>query len=125
MPSGAALLLALLALAAIGPSPANAAVSYDHRAVVINGQRRVLISGSIHYPRSAPEMWPDLLRKAKDGGLDVVQTYVFWNGHEPVQGQYYFGDRYDLVRFVKLAHQAGLYVHLRIGPYVCAEWNFG
>jgi beta-galactosidase GanA len=42
-----------------------------------------------------------------------------------VQGQYYFGDRYDLVRFVKLAKQAGLYVHLRIGPYVCAEWNFG
>ena len=91
MPGGAALLLALLlaalAAAAVGPSPANAAVSYDHRAVVINGQRRVLISGSIHYPRSAPEMWPDLLQKAKDGGLDVVQTYVFWNGHEPSPGQ--------------------------------------
>lgn len=39
--------------------------------------------------------------------------------------QYYFEDRYDLVRFVKLVQQAGLYVHLRIGPYVCAEWNFG
>ncbi|RLN12832.1 hypothetical protein C2845_PM09G16760 [Panicum miliaceum] len=128
MSGGAALRLALLAAAAAAAivlSPANAAVSYDHRAVVINGQRRVLISGSIHYPRSTPEMWPDLLQKARDGGLDVVQTYVFWNGHEPVQGQYYFGDRYDLVRFVKLAHQAGLYVHLRIGPYVCAEWNFG
>nr|ACG30563.1 beta-galactosidase precursor [Zea mays] len=126
--SGGAPLLALLLLAAaamIAPSPANAAVSYDHRAVVINGQRRILISGSIHYPRSTPEMWPGLLQKAKDGGLDVVQTYVFWNGHEPVRGQYYFGDRYDLVRFVKLAKQAGLYVHLRIGPYVCAEWNFG
>ncbi|XP_066369763.1 beta-galactosidase 9 [Miscanthus floridulus] len=125
--SGGVLLLALLAAAAIitVPSPANAAVSYDHRAVVINGQRRILISGSIHYPRSTPEMWPDLLQKAKDGGLDVIQTYVFWNGHEPQQGQYYFGDRYDLVRFVKLAKQAGLYVHLRIGPYVCAEWNFG
>ena len=128
--SGGMLLLALPALLAaaaiiIVPSPANAVVSYDHRAVVINGQRRILISGSIHYPRSTPEMWPDLLQKAKDGGLDVVQTYVFWNGHEPVQGQYYFGDRYDLVRFVKLAKQAGLYVHLRIGPYVCAEWNYG
>jgi beta-galactosidase GanA len=32
-------------------------------------------------------MWPDLIQKAKDGGLDVIQTYVFWNGHEPVQGQ--------------------------------------
>jgi hypothetical protein len=126
--SGGALLVALLAAAAViasSPAPANAAVSYDHRAVTINGQRRVLISGSIHYPRSTPEMWPDLLQKSKDGGLDVVQTYVFWNGHEPVQGQYYFGDRYDLVRFVKFAKQAGLLVHLRIGPYVCAEWNFG
>ncbi|GJM98125.1 hypothetical protein PR202_ga15102 [Eleusine coracana subsp. coracana] len=115
---------AAVILAAFSPA-ANGAVSYDHRAVVINGQRRILMSGSIHYPRSTPEMWPDLIQKAKDGGLDVIQTYVFWNGHEPVQGQYYFGDRYDLVRFVKLAKQAGLYVHLRIGPYVCAEWNFG
>jgi beta-galactosidase len=71
------------------------------------------------------QMWPGLIQKAKDGGLDVVQTYVFWNGHEPAQGQYYFADRYDLVRFVKLVRQAGLYVHLRVGPYVCAEWNFG
>lgn len=70
-------------------------------------------------------MWPDLIQKAKDGGLDVIQTYVFWNGHEPSPGQYYFGGNYDLVRFIKLVKQAGLYVHLRIGPYVCAEWNFG
>ncbi|CAM0910213.1 unnamed protein product [Alopecurus aequalis] len=125
MSGGVLLLLVLLVAAAVLASPANAAVSYDHRAIVINGQRRILMSGSIHYPRSTPEMWPDLIQKAKDGGLDVIQTYVFWNGHEPVQGQYYFGDRYDLVRFVKLAKQAGLYVHLRIGPYVCAEWNFG
>ncbi|XP_068647929.1 beta-galactosidase-like isoform X1 [Aristolochia californica] len=100
-------------------------VTYDRKAVIINGQRRILISGSIHYPRSTPEMWPDLIQKAKDGGLDVIQTYVFWNGHEPSPGNYYFQDRYDLVKFVKLVHQAGLYLHLRIGPYVCAEWNFG
>lgn len=103
----------------------TASVSYDRRAIVINGQRRILISGSIHYPRSSPEMWPDLIQKAKEGGLDVIQTYVFWNGHEPSQGKYYFEGRYDLVRFIKLVKQAGLYVNLRIGPYVCAEWNFG
>ncbi|KAI3669477.1 hypothetical protein L6452_40713 [Arctium lappa] len=28
-------------------------------------------------------MWPDLIQKAKEGGLDVIQTCVFWNGHEP------------------------------------------
>ncbi|XVF35016.1 hypothetical protein REPUB_Repub18cG0108700 [Reevesia pubescens] len=103
----------------------SATVSYDRKAIIINGRRRILLSGSIHYPRSTPEMWPDLIAKAKEGGLDVIQTYVFWNGHEPSPGKYYFEDRYDLVRFIKLVQQAGLYVHLRIGPYVCAEWNFG
>lgn len=39
--------------------------------------------------------------------------------------QYDFEGRYDLVRFIKLIQKAGLYAHLRIGPYVCAEWNFG
>ncbi|XP_074353625.1 beta-galactosidase-like isoform X2 [Apium graveolens] len=100
-------------------------VTYDNKAIIINGQRRILISGSIHYPRSTPEMWPDLIQKAKDGGLDVIQTYVFWNGHEPSPEKYNFEGRYDLVRFLKVVQQAGLYVHLRIGPYVCAEWNFG
>jgi hypothetical protein len=31
-------------------------VTYDHKAIVINGRRRILISGSIHYPRSTPEV---------------------------------------------------------------------
>lgn len=33
------------------------------------------------------QMWPDLIEKAKEGGLDVIQTYVFWNGHEPSPGK--------------------------------------
>ncbi|KAL5069904.1 hypothetical protein RYX36_020791 [Vicia faba] len=39
--------------------------------------------------------------------------------------QYNFEGRYDLVRFIKTVQKVGLYVNLRIGPYVCAEWNFG
>eukprot|EP00928_Gymnodinium_smaydae_P016376 TRINITY_DN16131_c0_g1_i1.p1 TRINITY_DN16131_c0_g1~~TRINITY_DN16131_c0_g1_i1.p1 ORF type:complete len:665 (+),score=-23.34 TRINITY_DN16131_c0_g1_i1:133-2127(+) len=104
---------------------ASTSVSYDGRALLINGQRRVLISGSIHYPRSTPEMWPDLIAKSKDGGIDVIETYVFWNGHEPEKRQYNFWGRFDLVRFLKTVQEAGLYAHLRIGPYACAEWNYG
>ncbi|KAI7734743.1 hypothetical protein M8C21_002996 [Ambrosia artemisiifolia] len=100
-------------------------VTYDHRSLIINGQRRILISGSVHYPRSTPEMWDDLVIKAKNGGLDVIDTYVFWNVHEPSPGVYDFSGRYDLVRFIKTVARNGLYVNLRIGPYVCAEWNFG
>ncbi|KAI4325453.1 hypothetical protein MLD38_030853 [Melastoma candidum] len=100
-------------------------VTYDRKSLVIDGQRRILFSGSIHYPRSTPEMWEDLVLKAKDGGLDVIETYVFWNVHEPSPGNYNFEGRADLVRFIKTIQKAGLYAHLRIGPYVCAEWNFG
>ncbi|XP_071702809.1 beta-galactosidase 3-like isoform X2 [Rutidosis leptorrhynchoides] len=103
----------------------HCSVTYDNKAIVINGERRILISGSIHYTRSTPEMWEDLVKKAKDGGLDVIDTYVFWNVHEPSPGNYNFEGRYDLVRFLKTVQKAGMYVHLRIGPYVCAEWNFG
>ncbi|KAK9227306.1 hypothetical protein WN943_012356 [Citrus x changshan-huyou] len=103
----------------------SANVTYDHRALVIDGKRRVLQSGSIHYPRSTPEVWPELIRKSKEGGLEVIETYVFWNYHEPIRGQYYFEGRFDLVRFVKTVQEAGLFLHLRIGPYACAEWNYG
>lgn len=79
------LLFVILATSLIAQHEAS--VSYDYKAITINGQRRILLSGSIHYPRSTPEMWPDLIQKAKEGGLDVIQTYVFWNGHEPSPGK--------------------------------------
>ena len=31
-------------------------------------------------------MWEDVIMKAKEGGLDVIETYVFWNVHEPSPG---------------------------------------
>lgn len=115
---------------AAAPAPVGAkinttSVTYDRRSLIIDGQRKLLISASIHYPRSVPSMWPGLVQTAKEGGVDVIETYVFWNGHEPSPGNYYFGGRWDLVKFVKIVQLAGMYVMLRIGPFVAAEWNFG
>ncbi|CBI21589.3 unnamed protein product, partial [Vitis vinifera] len=70
-------------------------------------------------------MWSGLVRIAKEGGIVVFETYVFWNGHELSPGNYYFGGRYDLLKFVKIVQQAGMYLILCIGPFVAAEWNFG
>lgn len=100
-------------------------VKYDGRALIINGQRKIIFSGSIHYPRSTPEMWPVLIAKAKEGGIDVIQTYVFWNVHEPIQGQFNFQGRNDIVRFIKTVQDQGLYVSLRIGPFIESEWKYG
>ncbi|KAL4632699.1 hypothetical protein ACB092_04G069400 [Castanea dentata] len=100
-------------------------VTYDSHSLIIKGQHKLLISAAIHYPRSVPAMWPGLVQTAKEGGADVIETYVFWNGHELSPNNYYFGGRYDLVKFVKIVQEAGLYLILRIGPFVAAEWNFG
>ncbi|KDP29649.1 hypothetical protein JCGZ_18811 [Jatropha curcas] len=100
-------------------------VSYDGRSLIINGKRELLFSGSIHYPRSTPDMWPELITKAKQGGLNVIQTYVFWNIHEPVKGEYHFEGRFDVVKFMKIIQEKGMYATLRLGPFIQAEWNHG
>ncbi|KAI4963285.1 hypothetical protein ZWY2020_015107 [Hordeum vulgare] len=110
--------LALLLLAAAAAVASGTEVGYDGRSMVIDGERRLLISGSIHYPRSTPE-------EGQGGRADAIETYVFWNGHEPRRRQYNFEGSYDIVRFFKEVQDAGMYAILRIGPYICGEWNYG
>ncbi|KAJ8769849.1 hypothetical protein K2173_008931 [Erythroxylum novogranatense] len=118
-------LLLVLQLAVLGGGVHGGNVTYDGRSLIINGQRKILFSGSIHYPRSTPEMWPSLIAKAKEGGLDVIDTYVFWNLHEPRPRKYDFRGRLDIIRFIKQVQAHGLYVCLRIGPFIEAEWSYG
>jgi hypothetical protein len=98
---------------------------YDSRAVLIDGERILLLSGAIHYPRSTPEMWDEMMLRSKAAGLNTIETYVFWNFHERERGVFDFSGRLDLRRFCETAQKHGLYVMLRIGPYICAEINYG
>jgi hypothetical protein len=102
-----------------------ATVTYDDRSYHIDGRRIWLTSGTIHYFRVPAGLWRDRLLKAKRAGLNCIETYVAWNFHEAAEGKWDFtGDR-DVVAFVKLCKELGLYVILRPGPYICAEWDFG
>jgi hypothetical protein len=58
---------------AVRGAPYN--VSHDDRAVLVNGQRLLLQSGIIHYPRSTPDMWPRLMQLTRAANLNTVQTY--------------------------------------------------
>ena len=51
-------------------------------------------------------------------------SYVAWNLHEPQPGVYDFNGQQDLEEFIRLANSYGLLVILRVGPYICAEWEF-
>jgi hypothetical protein len=39
--------------------------------------------------------------------------------------QYNFEGRYDIVKFIREIQAQGLYVSLRIGPFIEAEWKYG
>ena len=92
---------------------------------VLNGKPFQIISGEMHYARIPRAYWRNRLRMARAMGLNTVSTYVFWNQHEQVRGLYDFSGQNDVAEFIREAQQEGLYVILRPGPYVCAEWEWG
>ena len=104
------LLVVLAAASAQSPT-----VSYDARALLINGTRKLILSGGIHYVRSSRYEWDRLFKLASAMGLNNIETYVFWNFHEPQFRRYMFDDRGDLERFLQTAQANNLTVTLRIG----------
>ena len=101
------------------------ALKIEGNKFTLDGQDFVIHSGAMHYFRTMPEDWHDRLDKMKKCGLNTVETYVPWNLHEPEEGQFCFEGLCDIERFIKTAHDVGLYVIVRPGPYICAEWEFG
>ncbi len=102
-----------------------ASVTYDDRSFMIDGRRIWLVSGSLHYFRIPADLWADRLLKAKRAGLNCVSTYIAWNFHEPKEAQWELEDNKDILEFISLADDLGLYVILRPGPYIGSEWDFG
>jgi beta-galactosidase len=106
------------------PRPTQALlVRGDH--LELNGKPFVPVSGELHYARIPREDWRARLKMARAMGLNTIATYVFWNVHEPEAGKFNFSGNADLAEFLREAQQEGLYVMLRVGPYSCAEWEFG
>jgi beta-galactosidase len=106
--------------------PAGAhAFSVANGQFTLDGKPFQVISGEMHYPRIPRAYWRDRLRKARAMGLNTITTYTFWNEHEPRPGVFDFSGNNDVAEFIREAQQEGLYVILRPGPYVCAEWELG
>ncbi|KAM4566081.1 beta-galactosidase-1-like protein 2 [Odontesthes bonariensis] len=84
-----------------------------------------ILGGSVHYFRIPRAYWEDRLLKMKACGLNTLTTYVPWNLHEPEQGVFDFEHQLDLEAYLRLAASLDLWVILRPGPYICAEWDLG
>ncbi|XP_054717732.1 beta-galactosidase-like [Uloborus diversus] len=100
-------------------------VDYENNCFLKDGKPFRYVSGSIHYFRVPPEFWHDRIYKMKMAGLNAIQTYVEWSGHEPEPGTYNFDGYYDLPKFLKTAHDLDMLVILRAGPFIDAERDMG
>ena len=97
------------------------------RRLWVGSEGRALLSGEVHYWRLDPSMWPDVLERVTEIGLDVVSTYVCWDFHEVFAGRFDFrGETHpqrNLLGFLELAQRQGFWVLIRPGPYIYAEWR--
>jgi Glycosyl hydrolases family 35 len=101
-------------------------VRIAERRIWVGDASRALLSGEVHFWRLDVSMWRSVLQRLADLGLDMVSTYVCWDFHEVAPGSFDFGGardpRRDLRGFLRLAADMGLWVLLRPGPYIYAEW---
>lgn len=95
-------------------------------AFCMDGKHFNIYSGAMHYFRIPCEYWADRLRKLKAAGFNTVETYVAWNVHQPKDEEVYdFEGQNNVFEFIRTAQREGIYVIVRPGPYICAEWEFG
>jgi len=100
--------------------------AFDAQQFTLDGKPFQIRSGEMHPIRIPAEYWRQRIRMAKAMGLNTIAVYVMWNALESDPGVFDLksGSR-DFVHFIELCQQEGLWVYLRPGPYVCAEWDFG
>ena len=101
------------------------AFTYKGKDFLLNDKKFVIRSGAMHYFRIPSAYWEDRLLKLKQCGFNTVETYVAWNLHEPKEGCFNFDNELDLGKFIDIATELGLYVIVRPGPFICAEFDFG
>ena len=108
-------------------------VTYDNRAILLNGERSLFLSGSIHPVRVTQSGWNQALDDAVHQGLNMITMYLFWSYHQPFPDQPIDwslpGDNgnnnWTIASAVREAANRGMFLHIRIGPYCDAEYNYG
>ncbi len=93
---------------------------------LLDGKPFQIISGEIHPARIPYEYWRHRILMAKAMGCNTISAYVFWNYHESEEGVFDFSTgNHNIAEFCKIVKEEGMWLILRPGPYVCAEWDLG
>ena len=118
-----ALLLTAPAVASAASKPGT--FTTGDKTFLLNGQPFIVKAAEVHYPRIPRPYWEHRIQMCKALGMNAVCIYIFWNIHEQQEGVFDFTGNNDVAEFCRLAQKNGMYVIVRPGPYVCAEWEMG
>ncbi|MGO4109910.1 beta-galactosidase [Paenibacillus sp. YAF4_2] len=116
-----------------GAHPEGDHISFTNYYMELNGKPYFAVCGEFHYSRYPETEWDTELQKMKLSGITVIPTYIFWNHHEEMEGEFHWEGNLNLRKFVEVCGRNGLYVILRIGPFCHGEvrngglpdWLFG
>jgi beta-galactosidase GanA len=96
----------------------------------------------MHPARATQKTWNMALDEAVQNGLNLITIYVMWSEHQPFPNMdidWSFPQSiscrsldyptqscdWNLANAIRAAGDRGLFVHLRLGPYSCAEYSYG
>lgn len=99
--------------------------SFDTKSMLRDGKRWFPIMGEIHYSRYPEQYWKEALLKMKEGGVDLISSYVIWIHQEEVENEYDWSGQRNLRKFVEIIRDCGLLMILRIGPWSHGEVRNG
>lgn len=118
-------LLVMTMLPPVSAARKGGTFTVGDKTFLLNGKPFVVKAAELHYPRIPRPYWEHRIKMCKALGMNTVCLYVFWNIHEQQEGNFDFTGNNDVAEFCRLAQRNGLYVIVRPGPYVCAEWEMG
>lgn len=107
------------------PGPKDKAIEINSLYMTIGGKPMLPVMGELHFSRIRKDLWEDRILKMKASGINVIATYLFWNHHEEIEGQFDWEHEKDLRSFIKLCGKHGLFVVPRLGPWSHGEARNG
>lgn len=100
-------------------------IEVNNRYLTLGGKPIIPVMGEMHYSRIERDRWEDVILKMKANGINIIASYVIWNHHEELEGQFDWTGNKDLRSFIKLVQKHGLWVYPRIGPWCHGEVRNG
>lgn len=105
--------------------PAGKEIIINNRYLSVGGIPQVPVMGEMHFSRLPKERWEDVILKMKAAGINIISTYLFWNHHEEIEGQFDWSGNKDLRSFIQLCVKHDVLVCPRIGPWSHGEVRNG